>query len=209
MIDGVLPQFIGDIRQRPPIHSAVKIAGRRAYKLARQGADFELAERTVTIHQVDVLRYEYPELELEIECGSGTYIRAVGRDLGAALGTAAVMSALERTAIGPFQVEQSILLDRLSTDELLHSLQPALAAVSGLALLELSEAEIIEIRHGRPIPMPSRGEVDVPLTSGPELAAVNSQGELVALLTEKQSGQLWPQHNFRGSASAESAVDPD
>src|SRR5436190_2790444 len=152
MIDEALPQFTGDIRQRPPSHSAIKIAGRRAYKLARKGTEFELAARTVTIHRIEVLHYEYPELKLEIECGSGTYIRAVGRDLGAALGTAAVMSALERTAIGPFQVEQSILLDRLSPDELLHSLQPALAAVSGLAILELSEAEIVEIRHGRPIP---------------------------------------------------------
>ena len=116
MIDGVLPQFIGDIQQRPPTHSAIKIAGRRAYKLARKGADFELAARTVTIHRIDLLRYEYPELDLDIECGSGTYIRALGRDLGAALGTAAVMSALERTAIGQFHVEQAISFDRLSLE---------------------------------------------------------------------------------------------
>src|SRR4051812_12078681 len=61
MVEAVLPNFLGEIHQRPPLHSAIKIAGRRAYKLARKGADFELAERTVTIHQIDVLRYEYPE----------------------------------------------------------------------------------------------------------------------------------------------------
>jgi tRNA pseudouridine55 synthase len=209
MIDRVLPQFIGDIQQRPPAHSAIKIAGRRAYKLARKGADFVLADRTVTIHQIDVLRYKYPELDIDVECGSGTYIRALGRDLGAALGTAAVMSALERTAIGPFQVAQSISLDRLSPEMLLQNLQPALAAVSDLPLIKLSEAQIVEICHGRPIPMPARSETEPPLIDDQEWAAVNASGDLVALLTEKRPGQLWPQHNFEGSPSAESIVDPD
>ena len=210
MIDGALPQFIGDIQQRPPSHSAVKVAGRRAYKLARKGADFELAARTVTIHRIDVLRYEYPELKVDIECGSGTYIRALGRDLGAVLGTAAVMSALERTAIGPFLVEKAISPDRLSLETLAHNLQPAYAAVSDLPLLNLSETQIAEIRHGRPIPIPipAHLELNVPLTSGQELAAVDSRGELVAILTEKRPGQLWPQHNFEDASAAKSAVDP-
>src|SRR4051794_215843 len=143
-IDSLLPQFVGDIQQRPPAHSAIKIAGRRAYKLARKGAAFELAARTVTIHRIDVLRYEYPELELDIECGSGTYIRALARDLGAALGTAAVMSALERTAIGPFQIKQSIVLDRLTPETLMQNLQPAIAAVCDLPQLTLSDVEVVE-----------------------------------------------------------------
>lgn len=207
-IDAVLPQFVGDIQQRPPAHSAIKIAGRRAYKLARSGADFELAARTVTIHWIDVLRYKYPELDVAVECGSGTYIRALGRDLGAALGTAAVMSALERTAIGQFRVEQSISLDQLSTETLLENLHPAVIATSGLASIELSEAQIVEIRHGRPILLPARSEADLPPTIGQEWAAVNARGDLVSLLTEKRPGQLWPEQNFEGSPSAESTVDP-
>src|SRR5262249_43555691 len=103
-IEAALSKFIGDIEQRPPAHSAVKIAGRRAYKLARQGRAVEIAPRTVTIHSLNILRYDYPELELVVECGSGTYIRSLGRDLASALGTAAVMSALERTAVGGFRV---------------------------------------------------------------------------------------------------------
>src|SRR4051794_40395552 len=153
MIEDVLPQFIGDIQQRPPTHSAIKIAGRRAYKLARKGAEFELAARTVTIHRIDLRRYEYPEFDLDIECGSGTYIRALGRDLGAALETAAVMSALERTAIGHFRIEQSISFDRLSPETLQQNLQPAVSAASELPLFKLSDAQIVEIRHGRPIPL--------------------------------------------------------
>ncbi len=206
-IDSVLPQFVGDIQQRPPTYSAIKIAGRRAYKLARKGADFELAARTVTIHRIEVLRYEYPELDLVIECGSGTYIRALGRDLGSALGTAAVMSALERTAIGRFPIEQSIPLDRLSPETLVQNLQPALAAVSELALLKLSDAQIVEIHHGRPIAPAS--ERNVSKINGAEWAAVNDRGELISLLSEKRPGQLWPQHNFECSPLAESAVDPD
>jgi|tagenome__1003787_1003787.scaffolds.fasta_scaffold20941279_2 tRNA pseudouridine55 synthase len=196
MIESVLPQFIGEIQQRPPAHSAIKVAGRRAYKLARKGANFELAARTVTVHRIDLLRYNYPELELDIECGSGTYIRALGRDLGVALGTAAVMSALERTEIGPFQVTHSITLDPLSPQTLLQNLQPALTAVCDLPQLTICDAEIVEIRHGRPIPMPLGHESKLPLTDAPEWAATNDRGELKALLIEKRPGQLWPQHNF-------------
>jgi tRNA pseudouridine55 synthase len=206
ILDQVLPQFVGDIQQRPPAHSAIKIAGRRAYKLARKGIDFELEPRTVSIYQIDVIRYEYPELELAIECGSGTYIRALGRDLGAALGTAAVMSALERTAIGRFQVEQAIALDRLSLETLQQNLQPAIAAVSDLASIELNDAQIAEIRHGRPIPMPADREANVPRMNDLEWAAVNADGQLVALLIEKRPGQLWPVNNFDGSASAKTAA---
>src|SRR5262249_38502818 len=107
-LDLVLPRFVGDIQQRPPAHSAIKIAGRRAYKLARKGAEFELVPRTVTVHRLDVLRYDYPTLELAIECGSGTYVRALGRDIAAALETSTVMLALERTAIGPFLVDDAV-----------------------------------------------------------------------------------------------------
>jgi tRNA pseudouridine55 synthase len=206
MLHQVLPRVTGNIQQRPPAHSAIKIAGRRAYKLARKGADFELPARTVIIHRIDVIRYEYPELQLEIECGSGTYIRALGRDLGAALGTAAVMSSLERTSIGDFRVEQSIALDRLSPEVLALNLVPAVAAVSSLARIELNDAQLIEIRHGRPIPMLPGGEECAPRPAGKEWAAVNAHGQLLALLSEKRPGQLWPKSNFEPSLSAETVA---
>jgi tRNA pseudouridine55 synthase len=208
MIERVLPQFVGDIQQRPPDHSAIKIAGKRAYKLARKGADLQLAPRTISIHRIDVLRYHYPELDLAIECGSGTYIRALARDLGIALGTAAVMSALERTAIGQFTVEQSISLDQLSPETLPQNLQPAIAAISGLELLELSAQQIVEVRHGRPIPLPAPGKADLPIANSQEWAGVNAHGELVALLREKRPRQLWPECNFEDAESAESTDGP-
>ena len=100
-------RFVGRIRQRPPAYSALKVRGRRAYQLARKGRPVELVPREVTIHRLAVVRYEYPELVLEVECSGGTYIRSLGRDLAESLGTAAVMSALERTAIGGFRIEQA------------------------------------------------------------------------------------------------------
>jgi tRNA pseudouridine55 synthase len=196
MIDAALLQFIGGIQQRPPDHSAVKIAGRRAYKLARKGKTVDIAPRTVTIHRLEVRRYEYPALELGVECGSGTYIRSLGRDLAAALGTAAVMSALQRIAIGGFHVEDAIALDDLTPETLTQQLHPALAAVAGLQRVELGEAELAEIRHGRCIPAPTP-EQSSPSSTAEEWVGVDSRGELAAILLQKRPGQLWPTSNFR------------
>jgi tRNA pseudouridine55 synthase len=178
-IESVLPQFVGAIEQRPPAHSAIKIAGRRAYALSRRGKPVDL----------EIRRYEYPELELKIECGSGTYVRALGRDIAAALGTACVMSSLERTRIGPFRVEEAVAFDDIA-QEFATQLQPALVAVSGLPRVALSDAELIEIRQGRPIQ--TEKEVDNQL----ERAGLDSRGHLVAILHQKEDGRLWPAHNF-------------
>src|SRR6478609_12096076 len=111
-----IPRFLGTIEQRPPAFSALKVAGQAAYKLARRGEAVELAARPVEIISIDLVRYEYPELELRVRCGSGTYIRSLGRDLAEALGSAAVMSQLRRIAIGPFQVEESLQLADLALE---------------------------------------------------------------------------------------------
>ena len=107
-IEAKLPDFVGTIQQRPPLYSAIKVEGQRAYKLARGGSDMELPARPVEIYELSVTAYEYPELCLKIRCGSGTYVRSIGRDLADSLGTAAVMSALTRTAIGKFQVQEGL-----------------------------------------------------------------------------------------------------
>jgi tRNA pseudouridine55 synthase len=201
MLDQAIPRFLGEIQQRPPAHSALKVAGRRAYELARRGEPVVLAPRSVTIRRITVRRYEYPALELEIECGSGTYVRALGRDLAEALGTAAVMSALERSAIGGFRIEDAISVDDLTAESLPHKLQPAITAVAELPRVELSDGELVEIRHGRPIDVPRNG---LGLAAKPqaacswegEWAAADAAGRLVAILREKHPGQLWPTKNL-------------
>ena len=106
-LDTVLQHFIGEIRQRPPIFSAIKINGQRAYKLARDGKEVELPERTITIHSLEVLEYQYPRLVIRTWVSSGTYIRSLAVDIGTQLGTGAYCAALRRTAIADWSVVEA------------------------------------------------------------------------------------------------------
>ncbi len=188
-IDALLPQFMGEIQQVPPIYSAIKVGGQRSYKLARDGETPKLAARPVMIYELQVTRYEYPELELDIRCGSGTYVRSLGRDLAAALGTAAVMSALERTEIGPFTVDTAIDPSGLTEELLVDSLLPASLAVAALPRLEVNSQEVEELRNGRFL---SRSQAP----QGDELAAFNPAGELIALVKPRGADKLQPTRNF-------------
>ncbi len=182
-IVSLLPRFIGTIEQVPPRFSAVHVDGERAYILARQGRDVDLQPRPVVVHRLEIVRFEYPELVLDIQCGSGTYVRSIGRDLGEALGCGAVMSALVRTRIGTFELENAVPFDELDDDTVLARMQPPIAAVAHCSKHVCHEGELELVRHGRPIPAGegfSPGEIsDVSatihvalLTSGADLAAV-------------------------------------
>ncbi|QDU57419.1 tRNA pseudouridine(55) synthase TruB [Aeoliella mucimassa] len=188
-IEAKLPEFTGDILQRPPAYSAIKIKGRKAYDLAREGKAVDLAPRPVTIYSVRVVRYEHPELVLDIECGSGTYIRSLGRDLAEALGTGAVMSALERTAIGEFQVAESCTPDEIKEQGPEPFLQSAVGAVAKLPRIELTPADVETIHHGRSIHRDG--------SEHPEWAAIDPNGQLVALLVPRGNGALGPRMVFK------------
>lgn len=109
-----LKAFVGEIQQRPPAHSAIWIAGERAYDLARSGATPEMAARTIRIDGIDLVSYEFPRLEIDVHCGKGTYIRSLARDIGKALtGQPGCLIGLRRTRIEPFNVEQSTPLNDL------------------------------------------------------------------------------------------------
>lgn len=112
-IDAAIARFIGTIQQTPPQYSAMRIGGRRAYEMAREGEVAPLQPRPVTIHEIDVLAYDWPSLTLRIRCGKGVYIRSLGRDLGAALGVGGVLAALRRTRVGDFGVTHARRLDEL------------------------------------------------------------------------------------------------
>ncbi len=177
----------GQIQQRPPAYSALKVAGRRAYELARKGEQVELAPRPVTIHRLEVQQYEYPQLTLGVECGGGTYIRSLGRDLAESLGTGAVMSALTRTAIGGFQIDQAVDPDELTAEDWTDRLLSPLRAVELLPQLELTAEEVQRIRNGQTIQ--SQG-------GSSELAAVDSTGRLVAVLRSRGEGLLGALRNM-------------
>ena len=183
-----LPQFLGTIQQRPPAFSALKVAGQRAYDLARRGDAVELLPRPVEIYDLEILRYAYPELQLLIRCGSGTYVRSLGRDLAASLGTAAVMSALRRLVIGPFTAETAIAADSLSASSIEHQLLSPLMALGEMPRIEVNEAASLRLAQGQAIE--NRWNV-----SSAEVAAVNSAGQLVAILSPLAE-RLRPQRCF-------------
>ena len=182
-------RLVGCIEQRPPAFSACKVGGRPAYQLARQGRPAELAARPVEIHRIEIKAYQYPELVLEVDCGSGTYIRALGRDLACSLGTAAVMSALTRTSIGRFQISESLDPGQLDRDTWLSHLQPPLAAVESLPQVRLSEDQAARLRNGVPIAMNCGADAVPTGAEIVEVAALDQEGRLVAILASRDACQ--------------------
>jgi len=110
-VQAALAQFVGEITQRPPIYSAIKINGRRAYDLARKGEVVEMPERQVTIFSLELLDYAYPEVRIRVHVSSGTYIRTLAEDIGKVLGTGAYCSALRRTKVGEWSVEGAVAVE--------------------------------------------------------------------------------------------------
>lgn len=184
-IEELLPCFIGEILQRPPDFSAVKVQGQRAYDRARRGQPLALAERPVHVHAIRVVHYEYPVLELAIECGSGVYVRSIGRDLAERLGTGAVMSQLVRTAIGSFRLDSALDPSRLDAATLASSLIPIESAVQALPVLQLTADETNRVRRGQFIERPE-------VLSG-AVAALDTDGHLVAVLVPHGANALRPE----------------
>lgn len=110
-VEAALDQFKGEITQRPPIFSAIKINGRRAYDLARKGEDFEIPERQVTVFKLELIDYTYPNLRVRAHVSSGTYIRSLAVDIGTVLGTGAYCSELRRTKVAEFDVRDAMLVE--------------------------------------------------------------------------------------------------
>jgi tRNA pseudouridine55 synthase len=123
-ITAALPQLIGEILQRPPAFSAMKIDGRRAYDLARKGHDLAIEPRPVRVYGIEILDYVWPLLRLRIDCGRGTYVRAIARDLGEALGVGGYLTELRRTRVGRFTVADALTVDELASRGVEQSLQP-------------------------------------------------------------------------------------
>ena len=189
-IRNAIPHFVGKILQRPPAYSALKVAGRRAYALARKGKAVELAPREIVVYRLELDDYAYPHMGLTIECGSGTYVRSLGRDLAESLGTGAVMTSLERTAIGPFRVEEALDPNALNQDNLSDSLLPAAMAVSHLPTITLDDEAVRRIQNGLSIRRPP--EID-PRT---ETVAVDRGGRLIGILTGRGERELKTKRNF-------------
>ena len=147
-----LADLTGRIEQVPPAFSAVHVEGQRAYKLARKGQVVELKPKPVEVYSAELTQFVPPELRLTIECGSGTYLRSIGRDLGEMLGCGALMTDLRRTSVGSFHVDTAVTVEMLKSKSIEEFLQPALSAVANHDRRHLIVEECVAIRQGRSIP---------------------------------------------------------
>jgi tRNA pseudouridine55 synthase len=181
--------FRGEILQRPCDYSAVHIGGKRAYRLARKGRELALAPKRVRIDRLAITAYDWPRLGLDIDCSSGTFIRAVGRDLAAALGTTAVMESLARTAVGPFSQEEALSMAAITPETVRSALLPPTAAVGHLPAVTLADDLLERAIHG--------AIIDIGM-SDCVVAAIDGAGDLVGILARHDSGRHRLRPNFCG-----------
>lgn len=157
-VERALERFVGDIEQVPTSVSAVKVEGKRAYQRVREGEEVRLDARPVTVHEL-TLHEQRPgerfELDVSLRCSSGTYVRAIARDLGAALGVGGHLTALRRTAVGPFGLDRARTLDDLAEDPVVVPL--AEAAREGFAAVDLDDAQARDVGFGRPLDLRLEG----------------------------------------------------
>lgn len=198
-IEAALPGFVGEISQVPPRYSALKVAGERAYDLAREEQEFELAPRPAFVASLTLV--DMPDADrcvIEAECGKGTYVRALARDLGQALGTVAHVEALRRTRVGGFGEEGAISLAKLEElghsaagrDALLGMLRPVETALDDIPALAISGQDAARLKRGQPVLIRGR---DAPILKGPVYAT--SRGKLVAV-GEVSQGEMRPTRVF-------------
>jgi tRNA pseudouridine55 synthase len=192
-VEAALARFRGAIEQVPPMVSAVKHQGRPLYKLARQGITVQRRARSVEIYALTITDWSPPNFSLEMTCSSGTYVRALARDLGQALGCGAHLTALTRLASGDFVLEQSIALERFAEAvdavDWQRLVMPMDAGLQHMPACRLEEQDVRFVRSGRPLPADS---IDAPVETLCRIyAAGDSSGKLIALLKFDNDAQMW------------------
>jgi tRNA pseudouridine55 synthase len=195
-----LPAFVGAIEQVPPRYSAIKIEGERAYDIARDGEEFELKPRTVNIERLELeAMADADHSRFRAECGKGTYVRALARDLGRLLGCHGHVSALRRTAVGPFAEGDMISLEGLESLchraafgelSLADALLPVATALDDIPALAVSRADAARLQRGQAVLLRGR---DAPMVRG--TVYVTASGSLIAL-AEVDRGEVVPKRVF-------------
>ena len=159
-LEAVLPQFTGTIWQRPPIFSALKIDGERAYDLARAGETVELQPRQIDVDAIELVEHGSEQTVLEVTCGKGTYVRSLARDIAEALGTRGHVSMLHRAAVGPFHDQDAVTIDQLealSLEERDALLKPVASGFSDLPEIRLDPQQATAVRHGNAVLLTGAG----------------------------------------------------
>ena len=183
-IEAILPGFTGEMDQIPPIYSALKLDGERAYDLARAGKTPEMASRKVRIDRLTLLEVGPDQARFEMKCGKGTYVRSMARDLATALNTLGYVAELRRTACGPFAETQAISLDKLGEFRHIAAsfVRPVSTALDDIPALAVTEDEAQRLSRGQPIPVLGPDGSRFP-EAGPsdQIVRVETSGRLVAL----------------------------
>jgi tRNA pseudouridine55 synthase len=190
-IERALATFVGTKPQVPPAYSAAKVAGRRAYSLARKGKEVSLEARPVTIERIDVLEFAYPCLDITVACGKGTYIRSLARDLGQLFGCGGYIASLRRLSIGAFRDSDALPLDAAAS-EARARLLPMWRAVQETPPLVLRDEEAAKLVRGQ--------QVHVALPDAPVLAVRDAGGDILALI-EVREGVAKPLKVLSGAVS--------
>ena len=182
-----LQQFVGEMEQVPPPYSAVKVKGRKAYEMAREGEEVDLQPRIIHVYSLEVLEWAPPEVVIDVYCSSGTYVRSLANDLGRALGVGAHLVGLRRTKSGRFTLRDAVPLRRLQeafdAGNWYRNLIPAAEALADWPMVELDADQVELVRHGHRVPAE-------PLDKG-WARGVSEQGDLVALLEVDEATQEW------------------
>jgi tRNA pseudouridine55 synthase len=180
-LEAALGSFRGPILQRPPDYAALKIGGRRLYDLAREGHPAEPPPRPVVVHALELVSWANPDAALRVRCSSGTYVRALARDLGAALGCGGAAATIRRTAVGAFRADEAVPLHALRDRPLAETLVPLDRALAHLPRVELLPGSVEKVRQGKalgpedyavPLPAGLAGEAPCRLCAGGALLAV-------------------------------------
>jgi len=186
-IAAVAPRFVGTISQTPPTYSAIKIAGERAYDLAREGAEFEIAARDIVVHRLDLIAWETDQAEFLAECGKGAYVRAIARDLGRALGCRGHVILLRRTRVGPFWVDRGVGLEELRASEEVRAkaLSTVEAGLSELTRIPIDRSGAATLRRGqklllRGLAAPSEGPAYAVCLGTPVAVGIVEDGYFVS-----------------------------
>ena len=201
-VRAVLPTFVGEIDQTPPRFSAIKVDGQRAYDLARDGAEFELASRRVTIHEAAVSASpDADHVEITIRTGKGVYVRSLARDLALILGAEGHVSALRRERVGPFSTGNAVTLDILADlvhrDAALEGLLPVATALDDIPELAVTDQDAFSLRQGRPIVLLPRQVETLKSRLREGSRTVSAfQGQTLVALCEMRAGRLEPDRVF-------------
>ena len=191
-IESILPLFKGEILQTPPLYSAIKINGKRAYELARKGVDVELKPRPVMIKDLKVISHEGSKTLFEVQCGKGTYVRSLGHDMGRKLGCYGYITVLRRTKCGPFSLNHSILLENLEKKEYNPkdlSIIPVLTALDDILVLAVDGEGAKALRQGKALS--AKGILTDQKVQNQTVIALHLNQQVVALV-RYENGVLKP-----------------